>query len=129
MKRKELLCANLHGLKKFEIKRRLRSERDVAIAGKSGAAGTRSSPNESADSRTLATTRESADCCASGCAAANHRSGALAFALAGHSGRRSLDLIVPAATVTPGKSSPREAPPLEPPAALPTLAAPIPRAS
>src|SRR5207253_6822875 len=80
MKRKELLCANLHGLKKFEIKRRLRSERDVAIAGKSGAAGTRSSPNESADSRTLATTRESADCCASGCAAANHRSGALAFA-------------------------------------------------
>src|SRR6266702_3064900 len=118
MKLKELLFANLHGLKKFEIKRRLRSERDVAIAGEPSAAGSRSSPDESADGRTFAAARESADCCASGRAAANHRSGALAFALAGHGGRRSLDLIVPARDGDAGQLEHEGSPAFEAPCGL-----------
>src|SRR5437879_7101833 len=80
----ELLMSDSYGLKEFEIERRLRRQRDVAIAGQARATGTRSGADQRTNGSTFAATGNCPDGRATSCATAHHDCGTLAFSFTGH---------------------------------------------
>src|SRR5258708_4352015 len=90
----KLLLSESYRLKQFEIERRLRSKRDVAVAGQTGTTGTRGGSDQRADSRAFAATSNCSDGCATSRATTHHGRRALAFSFAGHGCAGGLNLMI-----------------------------------